>query len=722
MTIKYYLTLLSERLNSKLVLFFLLMITLQSCESQDQSVINYVFEDKIHHFNNKEIRLEIDNKMKIIPSYKRNDKLLSVVVNDSIPNDYLVIDGKTISNFSISKKELTDINTDFGAGKKLKLFGESQISLNDTNVTIQKVLTIELYENFPNSAVTYVEYTNLSKAPLTVDKIVEAQYTVNRKLVNPSKKNYDFALFQGRGVDWGLDYAHIEMNPTYSASNFMGIKDASRDPPGGGIPLLDLWGKEMGMSIAHISKKPEFVSLPIKTLENGNIKYAIEEAHSKQYDAIVLETGNAYATIKNIVTVHSLDYFDALRTYAEFLNAQGIKTFKKTPNDVPDTYWKTWGYELDFKVKDIYTKVPEFKELGIEMVVLDDGWFSNYGDWEPSEDKHKFPEGRKSLIEFVDNMHEKDLKVGVWWCPLSVEPETEVAKANPDWFMHKENGETYIMEEPTSYYLCPDYQPVLEFWEQQVEKLYLTFDLDFIYNDWANLIEVPPCYNAAHKHESPLSPYWNMPEQFKIIFDKAQSIKPGCAVEMCECGRPHDPYKMPFYNITNASDATSKVQVREKLKVEKALNGSSVYFNPGYILPHRAEDWIYDPCEIDECVAMGGYFETYYTEISSEKKEEWKKWLKIYRNEEIYKGEYLNLYDIANDYPEFHVTKKDDTFYYFAPGPFEGEVELRGLDSNTSYLIKDFSTDETITTINGLKATVKVNTENDIYLKVIPIN
>lgn len=52
----------------------------------------------------------------------------------------------------------------------------------------------------------------------------------------------------------------------------MGVEVTSRNPSGGGIPLLDLWGKEIGTSIAHISQKPEFVSLPIKTLENCNIK------------------------------------------------------------------------------------------------------------------------------------------------------------------------------------------------------------------------------------------------------------------------------------------------------------------------------------------------------------------------------------------------------------------------------------------------------------------
>ena len=681
-----------------------------------QSPIQYKEVDGIIYFKNKAIKLAINEKMKIRTSYYDGEKIQSMVSDQSKPNDYLVINGKDAYEFSIEKKKLINIENDFGVGKQLRLFGKAKVSMGEITAVVEKVLTIELYNNISNAAVTNVNYTNLSDNTIKIDKAVSVSYTVDRKQLDPTQISHDFSLFQGCGIDWGLDYANIKIGPDYSATNFIGITKAHRDPPGGGIPLLDLWSKEMGMAIAHISGKPEFVNLPIQTLPDGRINYAIEEPYSQQYEDILLAKGENFSTLKCVVIVHSLDYFDALRTYAKFLNLQGIKTFKATAETVPQAYWKTWGYETDFKLKDIYAKVPEFKELGIEMVVLDDGWFSNYGDWEPSTEKDKFPEGRKSLAKFVSTMHDEGLKVGIWWCPLIVEPHSETAKENPDWFMQKKDGQPYVMKGPKSYYLCPDYAPVLKFWEEKIDKLYITFDLDFIYHDWANLIEVPPCYNPLHKHESPLSPYWNLAKQYKLMYDKAQSIKPGYAIEMCECGRPHDPYKMPYYNITNASDATTKAQVRQRLKVEKALNGSKVYFNPGYILPESKEDWGYDPTEIDECVAMGGFFETYYTELSPEKKKEWIKWMTIYHKEQIYKGEYLNLYDIANDYPEIHVTKKDNALYYFAQGPFQGEVELRGLESKR-YQISDISANENIATVEGPNAKISVTVDGNINLK-----
>jgi len=704
----------------KIVILILIIIISQTCDNQEQ--ISYYETSGIIHFNNTAINLEIDKDMKIKTSYLHDGKLLSIVSDQSKPNDYLVINGKEVYEFAIEKTESNKISNEFGEGKRLRLFGKSKIIVDESEIDIEKILTIELYNKLPNAAITYVDYINLSDKPLKIDKIVGASYTVDRKLINPSKKSYDFSLFQGCGVAWGLDYCNIKVDSVYSATNFMGITNAHRDPKGGGIPVLDLWGKEMGMAIAHISTKPEFVNLPIQVMPNGKIEYAIEEPYNQQYKTISLAKNEKYSTLKHAVIVHSLDYFDVLRTYAQFLNYQGIKTFKETPETVPQSYWKTWGYELDFKLSDIYSKIPEFKELGIEMIVLDDGWFSNYGDWEPSLDKEKFPSGRKDLIKFVDDMHKENFKIGVWWCPLIEEPHSEVAKAHPDWFMQQKDGSPYIMKNPVSYFLCPDYDPVLKFWEEQIEKLYITFDVDFIYHDWANIIEVPPCYNPLHKHESPLSPYWNMSNQYKLMYEKAQSIKPDYAIEMCECGRPHDPYKMPYYNITNASDATSKEQVRQRLKVEKALNGSKTYFNPGYILPEKPrEDWNYDPCEIDECVAMGGYFETYYTELSPEKKKKWIKWLEIYREEQIYKGEYLNLYDIEFDNPDVHVTKKEGAFYFFAQGPFDGVLELRGLGEG-KFEVHDLYTKEFISIVKGPIAKINLKRDGNIYLKVTSVN
>ena len=64
------------------------------------------------------------------------------------------------------------------------------------------------------------------------------------------------------------------------------------------------------------------------------------------------------------------------------------------------------------------------------------------------------------------------------------------------------------------------------------------------------------------------------------------------------------------------------------------------------------------------------------------------------------------------------MTKKGANLYYFAPGPYNGKVEFRGL-SGAEYQVIDYSTNDTISKIKGPIGRVNINTNNDIYLKVI---
>ncbi len=79
-------------------------------------------------------------------------------------------------------------------------------------------------------------------------------------------------------------------------------------------------------------------------------------------------------------------------------------------------------------------------ELGIEMLVLDDGWFghrsgdkSSLGDWYVFEEK--LPLG---LGHLSDRLHALGLKFGLWFEPEMVSPDSDLYRAHPDWCLHIE--------------------------------------------------------------------------------------------------------------------------------------------------------------------------------------------------------------------------------------------------------------------------------------------
>jgi len=85
------------------------------------------------------------------------------------------------------------------------------------------------------------------------------------------------------------------------------------------------------------------------------------------------------------------------------------------------------------------------KELGVEMFVIDDGWFkgrvndkAGLGDW--TVDKNKFPNGLKPMIEKINAM---GLDFGIWIEPEMVNPNSDLYRAHPDWVFHFPNRQRH---------------------------------------------------------------------------------------------------------------------------------------------------------------------------------------------------------------------------------------------------------------------------------------
>lgn len=90
---------------------------------------------------------------------------------------------------------------------------------------------------------------------------------------------------------------------------------------------------------------------------------------------------------------------------------------------------------MDFTEEKILKFASTAQQLGVEMMVLDDGWFghrdddtSSLGDWYP--DPKKLPEGIRGLAEKIENM---GMKFGLWIEPEMVNKDSRLYEAHPDW-------------------------------------------------------------------------------------------------------------------------------------------------------------------------------------------------------------------------------------------------------------------------------------------------
>jgi alpha-galactosidase len=686
-------------------------------------------------FRSPDIELRFDQSMHVAVYYNNEDVPLNVVENDvtTKPSHFIVVDGKELTDFAVDygQIDVEPVDTEFGKGRKLTLKGTAGL---DGTQKVEKTLSVELYENFPDAAIISASYKNIGTSGVKIDQSVSNYFQLDASQVNPQNKPYDFWSFQGAAVAWGLDYV-IKIDESFSQKNWMGVHPDTKT--GGGVPFVDLWNEKAGLAIAHIDTKPQLVSFPIKVEDDGKVSMSIQNDLS-----MTLSPGQSFETLKGAVIAHSLDYFDPLQTYSNLMADQGVE--QPAPSDAAhEAIWCGWGYLTDFTVDDIYGTLPKLKELGIKWVVIDDRWWDKYGDWNLRD--YTFPGGEKQVKQFVDSLHSQGFKVKIWWAPTPVQPEViptwggsvdpgmaQVAKDHPDWLIMDEEG-NYPRDCRDMYQFCPSVPEVQEYMKELTTRFIGEWGFDGHKLDAYYV--VPPCHNPAHNHEDPAESYQDLPKMLQAIYETSKSIKPESVTEICNCGTTQDFYQSVHTDQPVVSDPTSVQQSRRRVKSMKALWGSDAPVYTDHVEHIRLEVDMNDKSDTakvgqDFATSMGpgGVIGTKFTwpkgpenmQLTGEREKHWQKWVKLYHDKMLSKGNYLNLYDVIYDKPESHVIQKNENYYYaFYADEWQGPIELRGLEDKT-YKVYDYVNEKDMGTVSGPVGKIDTEFRNHLLIEVTP--
>lgn len=108
--------------------------------------------------------------------------------------------------------------------------------------------------------------------------------------------------------------------------------------------------------------------------------------------------------------------------------------------------WENTGF--DFNQQSLAELMKDAKDLGVDMFLLDDGWFANkyprkddhagLGDWEAT--KSKLPDGIPGLVR---DAQKAGVKFGIWIEPEMVNPKSELFEKHPDWVIMQPKRDTY---------------------------------------------------------------------------------------------------------------------------------------------------------------------------------------------------------------------------------------------------------------------------------------
>lgn len=168
--------------------------------------------------------------------------------------------------------------------------------------------------------------------------------------------------------------------------------------------------------------------------QSGSVR-VVSGIHDEQF-SWKLESGESFDTPEVLLTFTHQGFTPLSQNYHRFLKKNICRskyTYARRPvliNNWEATYF-------DFDSDKILQIARQAKELGVEMLVLDDGWFgkrnddnSGLGDW--FVNKSKLPDGLEPLIAQINDM---GLKFGLWVEPEMVNEDSELYRTHPDWAM-----------------------------------------------------------------------------------------------------------------------------------------------------------------------------------------------------------------------------------------------------------------------------------------------
>ncbi len=191
----------------------------------------------------------------------------------------------------------------------------------------------------------------------------------------------------------------------------------------GSLPVIDLWSQEMGIGLACIEKKWKNLYLPLKVQKNGKIFTAIREIPGMNLDKpFFLHPTETYRSIKTMVVVHSLDFYHSVLRYSQMMQRQGLSLVSEYTSDDYLAAWCSWNDYCTramaskkdvMLLKPVLSRFNELKDLGINLIIFDAGWFNNQGDWKPNDDPEAFPGGEEQLKGVIKEIHQQGFKSDV---------------------------------------------------------------------------------------------------------------------------------------------------------------------------------------------------------------------------------------------------------------------------------------------------------------------
>lgn len=412
-----------------------------------------------------------------------------------------------------------------------------------------------------------------------------------------------------------------------------------------------------------------------------------------------LESGQSFQT-PEVVMVYSPNGLTGMShiyhdLYRERL-CRGTHRDKERPiliNNWEATYF-------DFNTEKLISIAKEASSLGIEMLVMDDGWFgkrnadnSSLGDWVVNEEK--IQGGLKNLVDEVNKL---GMEFGIWFEPEMISPNSDLFREHPDWCIHIEGREPALCRE--QYVLDLSRQEVVDYIYESVKKVlssanitYVKWDMNRQLTDLGSM-NVTPERHGELFHRYMLAVYEMM--------NRLTTDFPDLLLENCSGGGARFDAGMLYYSpqiwCSDDTDAIERLKIQEGTSIVYPLSamGAHVSDCPNHTVGRTT------PFETRGHVALAGTFgyELDVTRIPEKDREMIPAQVEMYHkyNDLVRRGDYYRIENFSENhgFDSWEVVSKDKKEVLVTcvqvlgrPNYHSRRIKLKGLEEDVIYKIEE---------------------------------
>ena len=373
------------------------------------------------------------------------------------------------------------------------------------------------------------------------------------------------------------------------------------------------------------------------------------------------------------------------------------------------TLLNSWeGAYITFDAKTLTDMIDDAAAMGLEMFVLDDGWFGNkyprnndkagLGDWEVN--REKLPEGIDHIASYA---HDKGLKFGIWIEPEMVSPRSELAEKHPEWIVRTPGREAPLTR---SQWLLDLSNPEVQDFVFGVfdNTMRLSEHIDYIKwdaNRCANSI------GSAFQRPDEQSHFWiEYTQGLYKVMERIRAKYPDVLIQSCASGGGRVEYgALRYFDEVWTSDNTealsrTRIQYGTSLFFPALVMGSHVSVTPNLQTGNST------PLKFRFDIACAGRLgmELQPKHMTEEERAEARRAIADYKEyrDIVMQGD---LYRIGSPYDEdgcygLAYVSKDKrravvfTYCLLYQSRTVPQFRIRGLDPDTRYTVREMNTEE----------------------------